>query len=43
MAEVPPGSYLVRPEPGAVTLDYPDLARAVREAMIAAAGRAAER
>ena len=43
-AEVPAGSYLVRPEPGALTLDYADLARAVREAMIAAAaGRAADR
>lgn len=42
-AEVPPGSYLLRPEPGAATLDYAGLARAVREAMTAAAGRAAER
>ncbi len=42
-AVVPPGSYLIRPEPGAALLDFADLVGAVREAMAAAAGRAARR
>ncbi len=42
-AVVPPGSYLIRPEPEAALLDFADLAGAVREAMAAAAGRATRR
>jgi ribonuclease P protein component len=42
-AALPPGTYLLRPDPEAVELTYPDLARAVSEAMAAAADRAATR
>src|SRR5579871_37150 len=34
---VPPGSYLIRPEPEAAQLPYPALALTIREAMSAAA------
>jgi ribonuclease P protein component len=37
------GSYLIRPEPDAAALPYADLARAVAQAMAAAAGRAGAR
>ena len=40
---VPPGNYLLRTEPEAALLGYADLSRAVREAMAAAADRAAGR